>query len=768
MKNNTRVMWLLNHGTARSFDIAMLRAIGINEIFLPKSYPNDPSFRNMDIDYSEDANLTIPREDLDILNAQNWYGTTGRAAWEIANKYFDVVFFILATPEPLHNLARYFAGAAIWRTFGIDKTLSYSKLLDFFAQVFGEHQMWPDLQSLGRRFVFGEAYSHLHTIEHPLLQKRSVFLPVGMNPCTLSDQWRGEVQKVFLVVSEIGRSPYYQNLYDDFRRNFPGIPYVIGGAQALKVPDPNVLGFLPRSAHEENMRQMRLMFYPSTEPNHIHYHPFEAIRAGMPLVFMAGGILDRFGGTNLPGRCRTIAEARNKIERILRGDRGLIESIRKTQVAMLEPMKPENCVDSWRRGFDRILQDLRIATETKTGTLRYQRRKRIAVILPVAYRGGTLRGTKLLAEAIYQGSHRFGEDAEVVFAHLDDPGSYSDDAFSDLSPGIKIRPYKWKMLDQAEAQRALTYAGQIRTANLPGYMAPDDGINCFCDCDLWVIVSDRLERPLLPIRPYLLMVYDYLQRYNPFMTAEQETSVINAARSAERVLVTTEFTYSDALQYAGLAPWKVALLPMLVPVFRDLPEGNPFTAEQKYFLWTTNLEKHKNHVNAFEALRLYYDEYDGALACHITGVQTGQLLTSGRFYLERLRGILKSSPNCERSVHLLGELPDSQYRAELANAEFLWHAGRIDNGTFSVVEAAHYGIPSLSSDYPAMREIDVHFDLKLSWADPLDPEGMARMLKQMEQEAQPRRMQLPSRDELAKSEPERYATNYWQVVRECL
>ncbi len=54
------------------------------------------------------------------------------------------------------------------------------------------------------------------------------------------------------------------------------------------------------------------MFYHSQSPRHIHYHPFEAIKIGMPLVFMGGGMLDRMGGTNLPGRARTWGEATQK------------------------------------------------------------------------------------------------------------------------------------------------------------------------------------------------------------------------------------------------------------------------------------------------------------------------------------------------------------------------------------------------------------------------------------------------------------------------
>jgi hypothetical protein len=118
----------------------------------------------------------------------------------------------------------------------------------------------------------------------------------------------GSDKRIFFVCPDIGSIllPYYYRQFIDFV-----IPHAIAGAQSLAVSDKSVLGYAPTDVHERNMREMRVMFYHSTEPNHIHYHPFEAIRAGMPLVFMAGGILDRFGGLSCRG-CKSIREAQRK------------------------------------------------------------------------------------------------------------------------------------------------------------------------------------------------------------------------------------------------------------------------------------------------------------------------------------------------------------------------------------------------------------------------------------------------------------------------
>ena len=116
----------------------------------------------------------------------------------------------------------------------------------------------------------------------------------------------------------------------------------------------------------------------------------------------------------------------------------------------------------------------------------------------------------------------------------------------------------------------------------------------------------------------------------------------------------------------------------------------------------------------------------------------------------------------------MGELHERAYRRLLAGGRFLWHAGRVDNGTFSVVEAAHAGLPALSSDYPAMREIAATNSLAIAWMDPHDPEQMASQLKAMEARADALRAQVPDSATLEANGVERHAAAYWREVRECL
>ncbi|MDX2027161.1 MAG: glycosyltransferase [Alphaproteobacteria bacterium] len=758
-----RIMWLLNHTTLRKSEIPQLVKLGITEIFTPKNFPCDESNLSADVSWELDKTLSIPAHELDILNQQNWYDSPSLESWTIANKYFSFVI-IGFFPLQITAASKYFQGAVILRAFGLGKGFTYTDILYSTVGVSGVER----LKRMGKRFWFAAAYPHLKNIEGDFLKERECYLPLGMHiKRDVSQPWTGDDPRIFFVCPRIKTSPYYERVYNKFRKDFSGFPHVVGGAQPLPVTDPNVLGFVSREAHDNNMRRLRLMFYHSTEPNHIHYHPFEAIQAGMPLLFMAGGMLDLLGGKNLPGRCRSIHEARKKARLILKGNKRFTEAVRNSQTRLLGSVREENLGHFWEVGMQKIAD--RLKPQARPHLTAVLKRPRIAVLLPVEYRGGTLRAAKLVAEALHVGSRQSSEDADIVFAHLDNPKLYNDKDFEDLPQDIQQRSFNWRVYDTAMAKRTLRYARHTWTpVEDTSYYVPDDGIKQFYDCDLWVVISDRLSIPLLPLRPYMAVIYDYLQRYENFLPPGNDQPYINAAHAAQRVLVTTKFTQQDAIQYAGLSLDKVKLVPMLAPKFQNTalkPSGAPSPA---YFLWTTNASVHKNHFNAALALDEYYKRLNGQLQCYVTGVDTHGLLQLGTSHLQPMAQLVDSNPSLKKQIHWLGDLPDQNYQTILQNAAFLWHPARIDNGTFSVIEAARMGVPSVSSDYPAMREIDTNFGLNLCWANFDDPKDMARQLKWMEENLLEARKNLPSAQAWETTSMERQAQTYWKAVRECL
>lgn len=762
--NMPRVMCLLTNSSVRDFEVTMMKIVGIKEVFLPKIYPRSKSVESTSIDYSQDVSLTIPANELAVLNMVDWYTSPGKDAWNIANKYFEAIIFIGNEYLIFKDITSNFRGAIILRAYGTPKAFTYTDTLYKISNglLFGQ------LARIGSRFFLAETNRYLDPGENDILKRRHIYLPTGIPENNAQNNWIGHCKKVYFICPDIELNTTNKNTYKTFVRDFYNFEYLIAGAQILPVSSPKVLAGTAATEHTTHFREFRVMFYNSTERDYLDRHPFEAILVGIPLVFMAGGVLDEIGGVDQPGRCNSIEEARKKIRRILDDDLELICNIKEHQSRLINAMRPESCRQAWKCGLERILGEMARINGTLRPAAVATPRKKIAVIVPIGYRGGSLRGAKMLAHALWEGSRQAKEDVDVVLAHLDEPSTYPDEEFDDLHPSISRRAFQWVHLDAAAAHRAMSYAGYSWEPTEQHYLAPNDNMQQFMDCDLWVIVSDRLTAPLLPIRPYCCMVYDYLQRYERILPAGADRPFLDAARLAQRVMVTTKFTEQDALQYAGICPKQIARVPMLAPAFLPISSIKHPTGAEHYFLWTTNAAPHKNHLNAILALKEYYEILDGQLQCRVTGVNTKNILKSKQSHLMPIVDIVENSPALRNKIDWLGELPDKSYQAQLAGAGFLWHAGRIDNGTFSVVEAAHFGVPALSSDYPAMREINTQFNLNLTWMDPNRPKSMAVQLKWIEKNTEAARSALPGKDVLQRQAIEELAMDYWKVVRECL
>lgn len=748
-----RVMWLLNHGAARRFEIPMLRRSGYSEIFLPKSYP-DYGFRSASVDWSEDSNLTIPAADLETLNATDWYNDVPRHVWDIANRHFDVMFFLLHFPEFVSDATRSFRGVMIWRTYGREIDDNYNGVLRKITRDRGP--TW--LKSIGERFVFGMAYEHLHMIEPDYIRKRAVYLPLGMDDAEVRDEWQGSDKRMLFVCPDLETSPYYGRVYRNFMRDFGDLPYAIGGSQPIASTKPNVLGYLPQAEFDRNMRQFRVMYYHSSEPNHVHYHPFEAVKVGMPLVFLANGLLDRLGGKNLPGRATSAGAARRLIARLQAGDKALADRIRATQGVLLNDMQADRCAPFWDIGMKRVSQ---IVDRIRARPIQPPRPKRIAVLMPLVYRGGSLDATKLVAEAIHHGSRQAGEPAQVVIGYPED-ATYNEEDFAGLPDGVQKRPFKWREVTGAQARRIMALAGDDDwTAESSVYQVPDDGINTFYDCDVWLQVSDRAMAPLLPIRSVAVLVYDYVQRYFELWDLNTTYRFLRVGWLADKVLTTTKFTTRDAIQFGSVPLKRVARLPMLGR--RLIDTTSPDRQAAPYFVWPTNASPHKNHGNAAKALSIYYNEMQGRLECVITGTDSEMLAEGGRPHLDAAAPILQRLAKAGRVI-VARSLEEQTYARLVEGAVFVWHPATVDNGTFSVVEAAFLGVPSLSSDYPPMREMDETFGLGLHWAPADEPYKMAAALRWMEDNSNSAAKGLPSAAELEKHSPEELGLAYWKEV----
>lgn len=362
-----RIFWACNHATLMDVECKLLLDLGF-EVFVPKTLG---SSRSSSINFSYDNSLSLASDDLNILNSFDFYNCTiPENIAAIINENFDAVISVNIYPM-LYNLAKIFKGIFILRGFGYEDKINYEQTTQQMKKIRGvqkifkpkeithDNKMMRLLYSMKDRFYLGAGFQEIISNETPFFKKRSIYLPLGIPKSIwdLQDTWIGDTSKIMFVCPSI-ENAYYGKIYVDFNNNFSDFPHSIFGKQNKDYPeDKNIIGFLDNENYYACMKKYQVMFYHSQEERHLHYHPLEAVIVGMPLIYMSGGLLERFGGQNQPGMARSVAEAKDKLQRILEDDADFINEIKSCQIKLLDEFRDSYIKSQWQKNFMPIFKE---------------------------------------------------------------------------------------------------------------------------------------------------------------------------------------------------------------------------------------------------------------------------------------------------------------------------------------------------------------------------------------------------------------------------
>lgn len=762
-----RALWLLNHTTLREFEVPLLVEMGF-EVFTPKVFQVGVGDGSASITYEYDKTLSIPQSVLEKINKVDFYDQIDRETLDIINNYFDIAFFHYFTNQ-FRWLVDSFKGVLVFQAFGLMQNISYSEIilldhgLPFFLR----------MRNLGQRLFFAQAYPNLKEIECDYFKQRAIDMPLGLKGTDNAKRWVGGDPRFLFVLPRINTSAYFKSIYQKFKKDFSDTDYIIAGAQPIPVTnDSKVAGFMSKSDFECAITHCCAMFYHSTEKYHIHYHPFEAIKMGMPLIFMGGGMMDTLGGKDQPGRCETVGEAHRKLSRLSKGDKRLARKITESQNSLLWHFSYENCHEKWSNGIKKIYVQLQNHVTVKNG-------KKIAVILPQPYLGGILDYTIRMVKCLKMGAEEYGDDITIVLGYPDDPSFKEKNYFKEIEKlGVSSRAFTWKEKTRAWVDRVYGFMS-IPCTSEEGCCVLDDGCNYFQDCDYIIFTADRIPASLFSTVPYIIVAHDYIQRYIPEMFGSNyEASFIEAARKSDAVFVTTPATQDDAIQYGGLSKEKVILTPLMFDLI-PYPEVKTDLGLKKagdYFLWSTNSSAHKNHIKALHGLSAYYQK-GGTLNCVISGVNTdlfdvkiAENKLEGRIteYVRKVRKMITEDKLLKSHIFVKGNMPKEQYIQVLQKAKFVFHPGYADNGNGTAIDAACFGIPTICSDYPAMRYINEYTGINMHFFDPFDEDSIENVLTEAEKEYPVYAQGVPSREELKRFTVEGSYRKLFQTVRKVM
>lgn len=351
-----RCLWLINHSKLAEWEIPLLKESGYEYIFTPQYVPSNPVFTSGTVNEVTGLDAIVSGSEFEALSKQDWYDEIQKEAASVANKHFDLAF-VTADPKQVINVLRAFNGKLVIRLFGLDSARTYSQL---YSQHYSPSE-WKFFTKNLHRIVFATGYREILVNEESWITDNSVYLPIGLPPGK-ELEWTGDCYRLFAVVPRIEPGTYFSNMLKSHFQMAGNSPTLIGGRQHLVFKDSRILGALKDSEFYSVMLRSRAMLYASREESHVHYHPIEAMQAGMPVVFYRESLLGSLLGHNLIGSVKTQREARKLSQELLR-DPSFAHSVGKAQKNAVRKLEAESLAPAFLHGMSAIEdRNLSIAT----------------------------------------------------------------------------------------------------------------------------------------------------------------------------------------------------------------------------------------------------------------------------------------------------------------------------------------------------------------------------------------------------------------------
>lgn len=399
---------------------------------------------------------------------------------------------------------------------------------------------------------------------------------------------------------------------------------------------------------------------------------------------------------------------------------------------------------------------------------------KLAIYLPNFYLGGIFKALKSMVTFLMRGSK---EEKLTIYVFLHNKFlEHSTLSFEVDTNNVYILPYtelvasKEVVANIRKTQRR--YDDSLLTYD--NYIIPIHPTVDTSRMDAWLWLTDRLSLPIAPLVRFGIVPFDFIQRYVPGIIDHADWLIwlkvsLSNLQNADYVYCTSPSTRQDAISYVGIAPNKVKLLPVEVKLPNITFHHQP---SKDYILWISNASPHKNHVFTFKALNAFYQRYPNALPTKMIGASINLFSplnnTLNHSYHIECREILHQSGLFNKKIFIEDYVPDQAYAAYIYNASCLLHSVINDNGTSTFVDACYYRVPTLSSDYPAMRYFSELFDIPLIYFNKNDVENFIAQLNYMLAHIDELSTKLPSKESLLKLTHTDIAAEYWSIYKSTL
>lgn len=210
-------------------------------------------------------------------------------------------------------------------------------------------------------------------------------------------------------------------------------------------------------------------------------------------------------------------------------------------------------------------------------------------------------------------------------------------------------------------------------------------------------------------------IYDFQHKYYPDFFTEKDIDnrdrqFLSMLNQAKTIIVNANSVKNDIEKFIGQkGKARIVALPFCPVLNLDFfkLENNidKYNLPKKYFMISNQFWKHKDHVTAFKAFRIFLDKLENKDICLVC---TGQTQDS-RFpdYFDSLQNLILDL-NLENNILILGYIPKLDQLQILKNCIGIIQPTLFEGGPGggAVYESVAYGLPSIVSDIPVNKELD--------------------------------------------------------------
>jgi len=214
--------------------------------------------------------------------------------------------------------------------------------------------------------------------------------------------------------------------------------------------------------------------------------------------------------------------------------------------------------------------------------------------------------------------------------------------------------------------------------------------------------------------PWVGYIYDFQHKYYPEFFTEQEIDRRNTEfalmlEQAQTIIVNAKAVRDDIDKFIGVTNARIVTLPFCpflnLDFFEMQMDLEKYKLPKKYFMISNQFWKHKDHITAIKAFKLFLNELENE---NVGLVCTGQTQDS-RFpdYFNSLQELILELKLNDR-IKILGYIPKSDQLQILKNCIALIQPTLFEGGPGggAVYESVAYGIPSIVSDIAVNKELD--------------------------------------------------------------